>query len=150
MLGSGLRYIHMARTGLGCVNDVAVSRSLVSTTGVVTNRGIRVISGGGNREFRACVVGNRHNSKYVYLGKTTTQGMRINSVIVVVSCTVVSFRRTGSFGPAIIFPSSTVGGVMWQCFYSMVRGPNEHRSSANFVFLSTVVKRWAFVCCPMM
>lgn len=113
ILGSGLRYMAIARTGLGCVNDVAVSRSLVSTTGVVTNRGMRVMSGGGNRHFRACVVGNRHDSNYVYLGKTTTHGMRINSIIVVVSCTLVSFRRTGAFGPAIMFPSATAGHLLW-------------------------------------
>lgn len=111
MLGDGLRYIAMARTGLGCVNDVAVSRSLVSTTGLVTKRGIRVISGGGNRHLRACVVGNRHNDNYVYLGNTTTHGIRMNSAIVVVTCTLVSFRRTGAFGPAIIFPGRK--GEIW-------------------------------------
>lgn len=112
ILGSGVRYTHIARTGLGCVNDVAVSRGLLSTTGVVTNRGICVTSGGGNRHFRACVVGNRHKSNGVYLGNTTTHGMRPSSVIVVVSCTLVSFRRTGSFGPAIVFPSPTAGDMI--------------------------------------
>lgn len=109
----------MARTGLGCVKDVAISRSLLSTTGLVTGRGITVIGGGGNRHFRACVVGNRQNSKIIYLGKTTTHGTRPNSVVVVVSCTLVSFRRTGAFGPSIIFPSATAGGLVRT---SMTRG----------------------------
>lgn len=120
ILGSGVRYTHIARTGLGCVNDVAVSRSLLSTTGVVPKRGICVTSGGGNRHFRACVVGNRHNSNGVYLGNTTTHGIRPSSVIVVVSCTLVSFRRTGSFGPSIVFPSPTAGGMMgWGDVFSV-------------------------------